>query len=81
MSSSAAKIARSKALSRATKQATNFIEHALEMSEATIRLAQPEVLLSPEMVARLHLSPAQQLQLQHLVIELRTADRSTGSPS
>lgn len=77
----AAKIARSKTVSRAGKQATNFIEHALELSEATIRIAQPDVLLSPEMVARLHLSPAQQLQLQRLVLELRTGDRTVGSPS
>lgn len=75
----AAKIARSKALSRASKQATNFIEHALELSEATMRIAQPDMLLSPDMVARLQLSPAQ--QLQRLVLELRTADRPVGSPN
>lgn len=77
---SAAKLARNKALAKAGKEATDLLEHALELSEATIRIAQPEALLSPEMVARLRLSPAQQLQLQRLAIEVRTADRSVGSP-
>jgi hypothetical protein len=81
ISGSAAKIARSNTLSKVTKQAANIVEHALELSEATIRIAQPEALLSPEMVARLHLSPAQQLQLKRLATEVRTADRSVGSPS
>jgi hypothetical protein len=46
-----------------------------------MRIAQPDMLLSPEMVARLQLSPAQQLQLQRVVLELRTADRPVGSPN
>ena len=77
---SAAKLARNKELAKAGKQATDLLERAFELSEATIRIAQPEALLSPEMVARLRLSPAQQLQLQRLVIEVRTGDRSVGSP-
>jgi hypothetical protein len=81
ISSSAAKIGRSKALAKVSKQASNLVEHALELSEATIRIAQPEALLSPEMVARLHLSPAQQLQLQRLATEVRTSDRTTKSSS
>lgn len=81
VSKSAAKLARSKALAKVGKQASNLVEHALELSEATIRIAQPEALLSPEMVARLQLSPAQQLQLKRLATEVRTADRTIGSPS
>jgi hypothetical protein len=81
ISGSAAKIGRSKALAKVSKQASNLVEHALELSEATIRIAQPEALLTPEMVARLHLSPAQQLQLKRLALEVRTSDRTTGSPS
>jgi hypothetical protein len=81
ISGSAAKIGRSKALAKVSKQASSLVEHALELSEATIRIAQPEALLTPEMVARLRLSPAQQLQLKRLAIEVRTSDRTTGSPS
>lgn len=45
--------------------------------QSTIRLADPQFLLRPEVIQRLQLTQAQQAWLKRLVVEHRTADGGT----